>query len=103
MKPRTVRLTDEAIRDIDNATMFYDELLEGLGRYLFDSVTTDIESLEFFAGIHQKRLGYYCCPAKRFPFLIYYDIENDLDSVVAILDTRRAPYKALKRLEDPQD
>ncbi|GGY69300.1 type II toxin-antitoxin system RelE/ParE family toxin [Marinobacter zhanjiangensis] len=100
MKHRTVRLTDEAVRDIDTATLFYDELLEGLGEYFFDSITTDIESLEFFAGVHEKRLSYYCCPAKRFPFLIYYDLENEVVSVVAILDTRRAPYQARKRLED---
>lgn len=99
MKPRTVRLTDEAVKDIDNATLFYDGAIEGLGNYFFDSITTDIESLEFFAGIHEKRFGYYCCPAKRFPFLIYYVLEDSVASVVAILDTRRAPYKARRRLE----
>ncbi len=99
MKPRTVRLTDDALRDIDSATIFYNEVLDGLGRYFFDSITADIESLEFFAGIHEQRLGYYCCPAKRFPFVMYYDLSEELVTVVAILDTRQAPYKAQKRLK----
>jgi|SRR5680860_34220 hypothetical protein len=98
MKHRNVRLTDEALADIDSATQFYEKLVAGLGQYFFDSIITDLEALEFFGGIHQQKLGYYCCPSKRFPFLIYYDFSEEEVSVVAILDTRANPDKARRRL-----
>lgn len=98
MKHRSVRLTDEALADIDSATAFYEELVAGLGQYFFDSTITDLEALEFFGGIHQQTLGYYCCPSKRFPFLIYYELSDEEVSVVAILDTRANPRSAEKRL-----
>ncbi len=98
MKHRDVRLTDEALVDIDSATQFYEEVVAGLGQYFFDSIIADLEALEFFGGIHQQNLGYYCCPSKRFPFLIYYDISEEEVSVVAILDTRADPVRAEKRL-----
>lgn len=98
MKHRKVRLTDEAVADIDSATLFYEKLIAGLGQYFFDSVITDLDALGFFGGIHQQTLGYYCCPAKRFPFLIYYDLSDEEVSVVAVLDTRANPKRAQKRL-----
>ncbi len=56
MKFRRVRLTDEAVRDIDAATLFYDRIATGLGAYFFSAVTSDLEALEFFGGIHEKGL-----------------------------------------------
>lgn len=99
MKLREVKLTDEAIADIDAATLFYEKLTPGLGQYFFDSITTDLEALEFFGGIHQQRLGYHCCPSKRFPFLIYYALSDEEVSVIAILDTRIDPSDSVERLE----
>jgi hypothetical protein len=98
MRFRKVRLTDEAVNDIDAATYFYEEIETGLGQYFFDSMTTDLEALGFFGGIHPQRLGYYCCPAKRFPFLIYYELGEAELFVIAILDSRADPNGADERL-----
>ncbi|KXS52824.1 MAG: hypothetical protein AWU57_2789 [Marinobacter sp. T13-3] len=99
MKHREVRLTDEAIQDIDNAVNFYDQIEPGLGDYFFDSITTDVEALEFFGGLHQQRFGYYACPATRFPFIIYYSVRERHVDVVAILDTRENPLKTAQQLD----
>ena len=98
MKYREVRLTDEAIQDIDNAANFYDQIEPGLGDYFFDSITTDVEALEFFGGLHQQRFGYYACPATRFPFIIYYSARKRHIDVVAILDTRKNPVSTIQQL-----
>lgn len=93
MKHREVRLTDEATQDIDNAVIFYDQIEPGLGEYFFDSIIADVEALEFFGGLHQKRFGYHACPASRFPFIIYYAVQEPFVHVVAVLDTRKQPMK----------
>lgn len=99
MKNREVRLTDGAIQDIDKAVNFYDQIEFGLGGYFFDSIIADIEALKFFAGLHQQRFGHYASPAKRFPFIIYYNIGDTFVDVLAILDTRENPSNADRRLK----
>ena len=61
------------------------------GEYFFDSLISDLESLQFYAGIHSKKFDFYRTLSKRFPFAIYYEIKKDIVMVVAILDMRRAP------------
>ena len=57
MKHRDVRLTDEALVDIDSATQFYEEVVVGLGQYFFDSIIADLEALEFSAVSTSKIWG----------------------------------------------
>lgn len=99
MRFRRVRLTEEAVRDIDAATHFYETVAEGLGGYFFSAITADLEALEFFGGIHEERFGYHCCPSKRFPFLIYYSCDEVEVTVVAVLDTRKSADSAFRRLD----
>jgi len=91
MKHRDVRLTKDAIKDLDKAAQFYEGIESGLGTYFFNAILNDLEALEFFGGLHQQRFGYYAYPAKRFPFFIYYDLTDSIVDVVAILDTRENP------------
>lgn len=51
----------------------------------------DLDSLQIYGGIHSVHFGYYRMLAKRFPFAIYYRIEDDIAKVYAILDWRRNP------------
>ena len=50
-------------------------------------------------GMHEKRFGYHCMPAKRFPYAVYYYIGKNEVLVVAILDERRDPDWIQRRLE----
>lgn len=43
----------------------------------------DIESLPLYAGIPQKHYGYYRAFSKRFPYAIYYDLNEEIIQVVA--------------------
>jgi len=55
-----------------NGYRFYENQVKGLGIYFLDSLYADIDSLLFFAGIHQMiQGGYLRMLAKRFPFAIY--------------------------------
>ena len=51
----------------------------------------DLDSLILFAGVHPIYFGFHRMLSKRFPFGIYYEVENDVASVYAILDLRRNP------------
>jgi hypothetical protein len=86
-----IEILDEAEKDLVDGFAFYDRQSKGLGNYFLDSIFSDIESLHLYAGIHAFHFGYHRLLAKRFPFAIYYRVENDTVRVYAILDCRRNP------------
>ncbi len=94
-----VKLLSTALEDLYEARIFYERQGEGLGEYFFDSLFSDIDSLIFYAGIHQKIFGYYRMLAKRFPYAIYYQIEQEAAVVWRILDLRRDPEKIKQTLD----
>ena len=63
-----------------------------------ESLFSDIESLQLYAGIHAIHFGYHRLLAKRFPFAIYYKLNKDIIRVYAILDCRRNPAWIRNRL-----
>jgi hypothetical protein len=93
-----IEVRERARQDFLEGFHFYDRQSEGVGRYFADSVMADIESLRLYAGIHARHSGYYRMIARRFPFAIYYRIEEDVVRVHAILDCRRDPAWIEKRL-----
>jgi plasmid stabilization system protein ParE len=92
-----IKILASALEDLSKGYRFYERQGPGLGEYFYDSIFSDIDSLILYAGIHQKEFGYYRMLAKRFPYAIYYKIENESKSgsviVWRILDLRSAPEK----------
>ena len=93
-----IEILDEADQDLIDGFAFYERQSIGLGNYFLDSVFSDIESLYLYAGIHPLHFGYQRLLAKRFPFAIYYRIQNEVIRVYAILDCRRDPAWVRNRL-----
>ena len=79
MKVREVFLSKEAVSDIEEGRTFYDK--KGVGDYFFYSLISDLESLKLYAGMHNKTFGFYRAFSKRFPFAIYYEVEDDIVKV----------------------
>ena len=44
-----------------------------------------------YAGIHLKSFGYYRLLSRRFPFAVYYLIQDDVVIVYRVLDLRQNP------------
>jgi plasmid stabilization system protein ParE len=88
MRSLELSLTSFAQDDINISFNFYEKQSKSLGTYFYDSIISDLDALKFYAGIHQKYFGYYRMITKRFPYAIYYDIEDKLVVVHAILHTR---------------
>ncbi len=82
-----IKLLSSALEDLYDGRLFYEKKGEGLGEYLH-------------AGIHPKFFGYYRMLSKRFPYAIYYKIEEvSLVVVWRVLDLRRNPKKIRQGLK----
>jgi plasmid stabilization system protein ParE len=94
-----IQILDEAEQDLIDGFRFYEAQDQGLGDYFFDSLFSDIDSLQLYAGIHARHFGYHRLLSKRFPFAIYYRVSGKIVRVHAILDCRRNPARMEQRLK----
>ena len=97
-----ISILPSAQADLASGFWFYEVQDERLGEYFLDCLTTDIESLRLFAGVHAKPVdGFYRTLSKRFPFAIYYDLDGLTAVVVAVLDCQQNPASIKSRLSEP--
>ncbi len=86
-----IKILPCAIKDLHHGRIFYTKQDFPVGIYFFDSIFSDVDSLTLFAGIHSKHFGFYRLLASKFPFGIYYKIENEFVIVWRVLDLRQNP------------
>lgn len=87
-----VRILDKAYRHLLDGARFYERQSPGLGHYFRTSLLTDIERLKVTGGTHAVPYhGLHRSISHRFPFAIYYRIEDGQILVLAVLDSRRDP------------
>lgn len=95
-----IKISKSANHDLIDGYDFYEKQSEGLGAYFLDSLFSDIDSLKIYAGIHPVYFDrYHRLLSKRFPFAVYYRIENDTIFIHAVLDCRRNPTWTRKKLQ----
>jgi plasmid stabilization system protein ParE len=95
-----IKLLSSALEDLYDGRLFYEKQGEGLGEYFYNSLFSDIDSLTLHAGIHPNFFGYYRMLSKRFPYAIYYKLEEGSLAVVwRVLDLRRNPKKIRQALK----
>ena len=94
-----IKILSGAVEDLHLGRVFYEDQGEGVGEYFFDSLFSDIDSLVLYAGIHPKVFGYHRLLSKRFPYAVYYTIEDDLAVVWRVLDLRRHPDRIRRALK----
>jgi plasmid stabilization system protein ParE len=94
-----IRILASASRDLIDGYRFYEMQAEGVGAYFLDSLYSDIDSLIISAGMHSVHFGkYHRLLSKRFPFAVYYRVEEQTVLVHAVLDCRRRPAWIRKKL-----
>jgi hypothetical protein len=93
-----VHISSDAESDVAQGYWFYEQQADRLGDYFRDCILADIDSLNFYAGIHEIAYVYHRMLAKTFPFAIYYKLQNNEATVVAVLDARRDPSWTRDRL-----
>ena len=98
-----IRLLDGAKEDLRNGWFFYERQSPGLGDRFLDAIEAEVQTLALYAGIHLKVEGIYRMLIRRFPFALYYLIDDDTIAIYAILDCRRDPNGLRKRLGGSED
>ena len=95
------RVLRSARRTIADGIRFYERQEAGLGAYFLSATMSDLRSLRIYAGSHQLYADtpYYRMVCKRFPYSIYYLVNNRDVAVYAVLDDRRDPSWIGRRLE----
>lgn len=95
-----IKILKSAERDLKEGFYFYECQKAGLGHYFIETLMSDIESLNIFAGIHSIHFDrYYRLLSKRFPFAVYYVIEENEIKIYAVIDCRKDPAWIRKRLQ----
>jgi plasmid stabilization system protein ParE len=87
----TIKILESAVDDLERGRSFYARHGQGVGVYFLDSLFSDIDSLLLYAGIHPKSFGFHRLLSRRFPFAVYYLIDDDAVVVYRILDLRQNP------------
>lgn len=87
-----VRISSDAIQDLNDGFWFYEAQEADLGDYFSISLKADIEGLKVTGGIHpQPYKDYHRLLSRRFPYAIYYTLAEDVVTVWAVIDCRRDP------------
>jgi hypothetical protein len=97
-----LQILDQAEADLIEGFHFYETQQTGVGDYFLANLYADIESLRFYGGIHLKPYkNYHRLLSKRFPFAVFYTVNDKTVFIHAILDCRRDPAWIRKRLSEP--
>lgn len=95
-----IEILEEAEGDLIEGFHFYENQEAGLGLYFRTNLYADIESLKSRAGIHSKPYKpYHRLLSRKFPFAIFYKLENETVFIHAVLDCRKDPAWIRDRLE----
>jgi plasmid stabilization system protein ParE len=95
-----IEILDQAVQDLIEGFHFYEDQQPGLGSYFLTNLYADIESLQLYAGIHRKAYrNYHRLLSRRFPFAVYYTLQDETVFIRAVVDGRRKPAWIRRHLE----
>jgi hypothetical protein len=94
-----ISIQPSALADLRAGFRFYEKKEKGLGSYFLDSLYSDIDSLQFYAGSHSLHFGKLRLLSNRFPHAVYYKVDGGEALVQAVLDLRRDPSWILRKLK----
>ena len=87
-----VRISDDAIADLNGGHWFYEAQESGLGDYFTACLRADIEGLKVSAGIHPVVYrDYHRLLSRVFPYGVFYTMDDEVAVVWAVVDLRRDP------------
>jgi len=96
----TLEVIQAAKSDVADSYHFYEKQQQGLGSYYRECILAYLYELTETAGIHRRIHGYHYVNSKRFKSILYYRINDQTATVVAILDGRINPRKRDRILQN---
>lgn len=95
-----ISIQPSALADLRRGVRFYKRKAHGLGDYFLDSLYSDIDSLQLYAGIHSTHFGrFHRLLSQKFPYAVYYEVKEQMVYVRAVLDLRRDRAWIQRRLQ----
>ena len=96
----SIRITEEAREDIDEAVEWYDEQKSGLGDLFLQRLNESFSAIQqnpasfkrVYRQLRQSAL-------KKFPYVVLYKVENNIILIYCVFHTSKDPKKKLKRLK----
>jgi hypothetical protein len=96
-----VRISEDALQDLNDGFLFYEAQLTGLGDYFASCLKADIEGLKVSAGAHRIVYeDYHRLLSRVFPYGIFYTFDREVAVVWAVIDLRRDPEWIREHLKD---
>ena len=96
-----VRISEDALQDLNDGFLFYEAKEVGLGDYFAACLRADIERLKVSAGVHRVVYqDYRRLLSKVFPYGIFYTMEGDCGVVWAVIDLRKDPAWVREKLKE---
>lgn len=96
-----VRISEDALQDLNTGFLFYEAQEAGLGDYFAACLRADIEGLRVSAGAHRVVYkDYHRLLSKVFPYGIFYTLSKEGALVWAVIDLRRDPDWIRERLTE---
>ena len=95
---KRILISEDAFGDLNDGFLFYDAQDFGLGDYFTACLRSDIEGLKVTAGIHRRVQGFHRLLSRVFPHGIFYMVQADEVTILAVIDLRRNPDWITSRL-----
>jgi plasmid stabilization system protein ParE len=90
----SLEIKEEAVLDIKEAYLYYEEQKVGLGNRFLETLESYLERVQKYPEHYQiKRKPSREAFIKKFPYIIIYEIEEDKIIVYAVFNTWRNPAK----------
>ena len=87
-----VRISEDALTNLNEGFLFYEAQDRGLGDYFVSSIRSDIEKLKDSAGVHRiVYKDFHRLLGSTFPFGVFYTYSEGMADIWAVIDLRRDP------------
>ena len=89
---KKVFISSDALSDLNEGFLFYEQQNQSLGDYFSTSLRSDIEELKISGGSHRiVYRQFYRSLSRIFPFGIFYTLKDEVLTIYAVIDLRRDP------------
>jgi plasmid stabilization system protein ParE len=89
-----LRYTNRSKDDVELAFAWYERQRRGLGFEFLDCIEVALQNIAAYPEMYQIRYSFFRgCPIRRFPFSIFYTIEDNQIVIHSAFDNRQDPKK----------
>lgn len=88
----SLKIDIDAVKDIKDASSWYEEQQKGLGKRYSTQVAVQINELIKDPLLYRIRYNeVYCLKINKFPFMIHYKVVENVITIFAVIHTSRNP------------